>query len=73
MSEKTEPSRPSDETADERDEPQASEGAEESDTEGHSMFLYEGARNMSRQYEREAQDAARQARLLKERKEEKRR
>lgn len=73
MSEKTEPRRPSDETADERDESQAPEGTEESDTEGHSMFLYEGARNMSRQHEREAQEAGRQAKLLKELKEEKRR
>ena len=71
MSEKTEPNRPSDEAADERDGPQESEGSEESDSEGHSMFLYEGARSMSRQYEREAQEAARQAKLLKELKEKK--
>lgn len=45
----------------------------EADAEGHSMFLYESARNISRQLERDAQQAARQARLLKERKEEKRR
>ena len=54
-----------------RDKPETEEP--EADTEGHSMFLYEGARHMSRQHEREAQEAARAARLLKERKEEKRR
>lgn len=68
MSEKIEP-QPTDEAVDERDEPQASVGAEGSDTEGHSMFLYEAARNLSRQHEREAQQAAREARLLKESKE----
>lgn len=45
----------------------------EADTEGHSMFLYEGARHMSRQHEHDAQEAARQAKLAKEAKEQKRR
>ena len=44
----------------------------EADTEGHSMFLYEGARHMSRQHEREAQEAARRAKLLKDAKSDKR-
>jgi hypothetical protein len=45
----------------------------ETDTEGHSMFLYEAARQMTRQHEREAQEAGRQAKLLKQSKEQKRR
>lgn len=68
MSEKIE-AQSTDEAAEDRDEPQASVGAEGSDTEGHSMFLYEAARNLSRQHEHDAKQAAREARLLKESKE----
>lgn len=53
-----------------RDKPE--NGEAQTDTEGHSMFLYEGARHMSRQHERDAQQAAREAKLLKDRKSEKR-
>lgn len=54
---------------DERDKSEADDA--ETDTEGHSMFLYEGARQMAHQHERDAQRAAREARLLKESKPEK--
>jgi hypothetical protein len=44
---------------------------QEQDVEGHSMFLYEAARQLSRQQERDTQQHAREARLLKESREQK--
>jgi hypothetical protein len=48
---------------DETDEPE-----EKTDVEGHSMFLYEHARTVARDHEREVQNKAREARMLDQRK-----
>ena len=42
--------------------------SDDKDAQGNSMFLYEAARQMSRQAEHDAKEAARQARMLKEEK-----
>ena len=41
---------------------------EEQDTEGHSMLLYEHGRTLTRERERDIEKAAREARMLEERK-----
>lgn len=46
-----------------RDKPETDD---EMDVEGQSMFLYEASRQMARQHEREAKQAAREAKLLKD-------
>ncbi len=52
----------------EEQEKQPTNGEPESDTEGHSMFLYEGARHIARDHERDAQRHARDAKMLKDNK-----
>ena len=46
---------------------------DEEDTEGHSMFLYEAARNLNRDHEREARETARQQKLERESKQQQKR
>ena len=58
---------------DKTDQPDTTQQPEaEDDTEGHSLLMYEQARMVVRERERDAQKHARQARMLEERKNQKR-